>query len=128
MATEQWFDQSQYFNTDRADFDSPDVSGSRDQMDTAFLDKLSEARQYADTPFKISSGYRTTYHNLRVGGVNGSSHTKGLAVDIIAYDSKERYRIIRGLLTAGFHRIGVSKNFVHVDDDSESPPNVIWTY
>ena len=75
-----------YFNFQ--EFDSPDEIGSgmpTDQggkMNKEFLFKLDEARMLAGTPFKITSGYRTEAHNKKVGGVKGSSHTKGCAVDI----------------------------------------------
>jgi hypothetical protein len=27
-----------------------------------------------------------------------------------------------------FNRMGVGKDFIHVDDDPELPPNLIWVY
>jgi hypothetical protein len=37
-------------------------------------------------------------------------------------------QIVRGLLDAGFTRIGIAKTFIHADDDAESPQQVMWLY
>ena len=110
------------------DFDSPDLEGSGSLMDCEFLEKLDQAREIADIPFVINSGFRTVRHNKKVGGKSESSHLKGLAVDISCTDSRSRYYIITALLEAGFTRIGVGKSFIHVDDDKEKSPDVIWAY
>ena len=115
-------------NFNLKEFDSPDLSGSGLNMDKDFLSILDNARDIAKTPFKITSGYRTKEHNVNVGGVEGSSHTKGVACDIACSDSRARYIIIQSLLEAGFTRIGIASNFIHVDSDCEKSQNVIWTY
>ena len=97
-------------------------------MDVEFLNKLAAARKSAAVGFKITSGYRTPKHNEKVGGVPSSSHTKGHAVDIYAPTSRQKFIIINSLLQAGFNRIGVAKNFIHVDDDPSKAEDVIWTY
>jgi zinc D-Ala-D-Ala carboxypeptidase len=111
-----------------SEFDSPDEKGSYINMDVDFLNKLAKARQNASIAFKITSGYRTPSHNEKVGGVPSSSHTKGHAVDIYAPTSRQKYIIINALLQAGFDRIGVAKNFIHVDDDPTKAEAVLWTY
>ena len=111
-----------------SEFDSPDEKNSYINMDVAFLNKLSKARELAAIGFKITSGYRSTSHNTKVGGVPSSSHTVGRAVDIYAPTSTQKYIIINALLQAGFNRIGVAKNFIHVDDDPSKSEDVIWTY
>ena len=121
-----------YFNFE--EFDSPDEIGSGlpktqgGKMDLGFLHKLDEARLLADTPFRITSGYRTTEHNAKVGGRVGSSHLKGCAVDIAANNSAQRSAIIQGLIKAGFTRIGIAKTFIHCDVDKEKDQDVIWLY
>lgn len=112
----------------QSEFDSPDDPGSGRHMDNGFLNKLDKAREVADIPFVITSGYRTEDHNALVGGVDSSAHTKGHAADIACRDSTSRYNIINSLQVAGFNRIGVAATFIHVDDDPEKAPNVIWTY
>ena len=111
-----------------SEFDSPDQKGSYTNMDVAFLNKLSKARELAAIGFKITSGYRSPAHNEKVGGVPSSSHTLGHACDIYAPTSRQKYIIINALLQAGFNRIGVAKNFIHVDDDPSKNEDVIWTY
>lgn len=110
------------------EFNSPDDPVSYANMDVEFLNKLTKARKIAAVGFKITSGFRTPAHNAKVGGVLGSSHTVGRAVDIYAPTSTQKYLIINALLQAGFNRIGVAKNFIHVDDDPSKSEDVIWTY
>lgn len=88
---------------------------------------LDLARELAETAFVITSGYRCKKHNQDVGGVKNSSHLKGLAVDIAVPDNVTRLKILRGLIIAGFRRIGIGKDFIHVDIDSTKPNN-IWLY
>lgn len=111
-----------------SEFDSPDLPGSGEEMKASFLTMLDNARELAKIPFEINSGFRTDFHNKRVGGVESSSHLKGYAADISCNQSKERYRIISSLLSVGFNRIGVAKTFIHVDNDPDKPKDVIWTY
>jgi len=121
----------QYFNFE--EFDSPDAIGSGlpttdgGKMNIDFLQKLDEARGLASIPFVITSGYRTPQHNLDVGGRIGSSHVKGLAVDISCENSGYREMILTSLIKVGFTRIGIGKNFIHVDLDKDKP-NAIWLY
>tara|TARA_R110001599_G_scaffold343404_1_gene565959 strand:- start:495 stop:866 length:372 start_codon:yes stop_codon:yes gene_type:complete len=120
-----------YFNFE--EFDSPDEIGSglpkcqNGKMDLGFLHKLDEARAIADTPFVITSGYRTPEHNAKVGGRIGSSHLKGFAVDISCTTSVQRTAIIQGLIKTGFTRIGIGKTFIHVDLDNNKQ-SAIWLY
>lgn len=110
------------------EFDSPDQPGSGKFMNEEFLKLLDEARDNAEIPFTITSGYRTKLYNDKVGGVEGSSHIKGLAADIRAVGSREKFIIVNSLLLVGFTRIGISKNFIHVDLDKDKIQDVIWTY
>ena len=110
------------------EFDSPDLPNSGLNMDNDFLQMLDIARQIADIPFKINSGYRTKEHNKKVGGKSDSSHLLGKAVDISYSNSRDRWIIITALQEAGFNRLGIAKTFVHTDSDQTKSPNVIWTY
>lgn len=110
------------------EFDSPDMPGSGSNMDETFLEMLDEARDIADISFKINSGYRSESHNTKVGGVANSSHLKGFAADIHCTDSTKRFIILNALMIAGLNRVGVAKTFIHVDNDPDKSPDVIWTY
>jgi uncharacterized protein YcbK (DUF882 family) len=97
-------------------------------MDGEFLDKLDVARHDAEVPFKITSGYRCPTMNLTVGGKPNSAHVRGQAADIWVVSSRNRFKILRGLISAGFHRIGIGYDFIHVDDDDSKVEDVIWHY
>ena len=88
--------------------------------------KLDKARELAGVSFSLNSAYRCEKHNKSIGGVPNSAHTRGFAFDIACIDSVKRYKIIDALLMSHFNRIGVYKDFIHVDDDPSKPKNVIW--
>tara|TARA_B110000285_G_scaffold112259_1_gene127439 strand:- start:374 stop:793 length:420 start_codon:yes stop_codon:yes gene_type:complete len=115
---------------DLSEFDSPDESDSGDNMDVYFIRKLDEAREIAGIPFKVNSGYRSPFHNTKVGGVKDSSHIKipCCAADIEAKDSKTRFLIISSAIKAGINRIGIGKNFIHLDSDITKSQDVTWHY
>lgn len=102
--------------------------GGFSDMDDKLLAMLDSARGVSEVPYQLSSAYRCEKHNKDVGGVDGSSHTKGRAVDIIAHTGFEKWRIVHGLKKAGFVRIGISGKFIHADNDPHKPQHVIWTY
>ena len=99
-----------------------------DKMDKEFLLKLDRAREVAQIPFKINSAWRSAEKNQEVGGKPNSSHLKGLAVDISVTDSRSRFIVLKALIQVGFHRIGIAKTFIHVDDDKNKDPEVAWVY
>jgi len=116
----RWFDIE--------DFDSADAPGSADiHMDKGFVLLLDQAREIAGIPFVVNSGYRTPEHNANVGGVPGSSHTKGLAADI-GYDGKRKTaaRMVAAFTMVGIRRIGVYETFIHVDIDESKPLPAYW--
>lgn len=126
MAKKIKFPQVEYFH--HSEFDSPDIKNSGLLMDNDFVLLLNEARKMANIPFIINSGYRSKSHNKKVGGTKDSSHLKGLAVDILCTNSRDRYLIINSLVKCGFHRIGIRKDFIHVDMDEQKGNQVIWLY
>ena len=110
------------------EFDSPDIQGSGQLMDTKLLNMIDEAREIYGKPIHVTSGYRTEAHNRKVGGVDSSSHLKGLAIDVACVRSDDRFKMLNALLEVGFNRIGVAGTFIHVDIDKDKSQNVIWTY
>jgi len=116
-----------------SEFDSPLEKGSGSRMNKTFLEMLEKARERASVAFKITSGYRVPADIERLAKrgykvSKNSSHLKGLAADIAILDSVTRFKVIEGLLYAGFTRIGIADTFIHVDCDKDKPQNVIWTY
>jgi len=115
-----------YFNI--SEFDSPDMPGSGSNMDPTLLDLLDQLREHFGKPIRISSGYRSQSHNKKVGGVDGSSHLYGYAVDIICSASRDRHRILQLAMDLGINRIGIANSFIHLDNDPKKPENCVWTY
>lgn len=113
-------------NFNLSDFDSPDLPGSGSNMNQNFLQMLDEARDLAGVPFRINSGFRTKAHNAKVGGEPNSSHTRGFAADIHAPDGPNKFKILKACIMIGFQRIGVYRNFIHVDCDPSLPTPTFW--
>jgi zinc D-Ala-D-Ala carboxypeptidase len=112
-----------------AEFDSPDMPGSGTVMDFGFVKALDTLREACGFPFVIHSGFRTVAHNAQLSGAVGdSAHLKGMAADIGAATSAMRFKLVQAALAAGFKRIGIGKDFVHLDLDTALPQNVIWLY
>lgn len=95
-------------------------------------EKLEAARNIAGIPFIVTSGFRSAenQNDLIARGKSEltSSHPKGLAVDIRVKESDARFKVIDAALSAGINRIGVGKDFVHLDIDQDKPQNLIWLY
>ena len=100
----------------------------KNNINMAFLEKLQLARTYAGIPFVVISGCRCDKHNKEVGGKHTSDHLTGEGVDIKATNSMDRFRIIDAALAAGFRRIGVGRNFIHLGNAKHNPQDVMWLY
>ena len=100
----------------------------KNNMNENFLAMLNNARENAEVRFNINSGYRCETHNIDVGGSTTSSHPKGLAADIEAITSHQRFKILYGLIKAGFTRIEIGLNYIHVDHDPDKDFEVCWLH
>jgi len=103
-------------------FSSKEIVGLKPEL----VELLDIARGKAGIPFVITSGHRTKSHNKEVGGVENSSHTTGLAVDLSAPTDSKKFVILKALLDVGFNRIGVYATHIHADMDSTKRQNVLW--
>lgn len=65
---------------------------------------------------------------MKKAGMAAALIPKGIAIDLQAKYSRQRFLIIRGLIEAGFTRIGIGENFIHVDDDKDKDQRVVWHY
>lgn len=104
-------------------FTDEEVAGLQDST----CQKLSIARGIAQVPFIITCGLRTVDQNAALSeSVQDSAHLTGNGVDLACSDSQTRYAMIKGLLGAGFNRIGIYSAHLHADDSPTLPPNVCW--
>jgi len=98
----------------------------KEGMNRGFMDRLNMARSLAEIPFTINSAFRCLAHNAKVGGAVNSAHTGGYAADISCKTSRYRHIILKALRTVRFNRIGIYKNFIHVDCDPDKVEDVTW--
>ena len=98
------------------------------------VEKLEQLRKLYKLPIKINSGFRCKDHPLTISRPESkgiSSHAKGLAADISAKSSRERYALVQLIMKHDlFSRIGVSgkDGFIHVDIDKDKSDQLIWIY
>jgi len=80
------------------------------------LDKLVELRNVLERPVYITSGYRCSKYNQKVGGVANSYHLIGLAADIKVKDIN-LITLLEICENIDFTGIGFyeKKNFLHLD-------------
>jgi len=89
---------------------------------------LTRLRFETGAPVIVTSGYRCSEYNRRIGGVPQSAHTKGLAADVLVRGSGMRFDYLRILLELGVERLGIAEDFIHLDFDYSKPYPVVWTY
>ncbi len=99
-----------------------------EDMDADFLALLDKVREKAGIPFVLNCAYRSREWDIAKGRSGNSAHTKGLAVDIRCGSNANRMKIVRAALQCGITRIGIGKNYVHIDADDSLTQNVIWHY
>lgn len=125
MNDKQW-EEIKYFKS--SEFDSNDEPGSGKNMNFDLVKILDKARQKIGRPLVLHSGMRSVKHNAEVGGVSESAHTMGMAADIDCPDSQTRFDLINIFLEFGIRRLGIGKNFLHIDIDPDKPQSVVWLY
>jgi len=80
---------------------------------------LQSLRDRVKSPIHITSGYRCTEHNRKVGGVRNSRHLSGEAADIVIEGMGPREMYSHALAIQEFRNGGigiyVDRGFVHVD-------------
>jgi hypothetical protein len=123
-------DNQTYDYFSQRDFDRCDPPCQMSDMDHDFMNKLDKARRISNIPYQPTSAFRTKEHELEQGRDGSSSHTKGLAIDLQAKYSRQRFLILKGLIESGFTRIGIDtkRGFIHVDSDTGKSQKVVWGY
>ena len=100
-------------------------------MHEGFLKKLDQIREELGKPLVLTSAYRCPKHNLAVSSTGEyGPHTTGRAVDIAAA-GRLKYQIVEAAKARGMTRIGIGKNFIHIDAlgrDEGFPDFVFWSY
>ena len=102
-----------------------------DKVASELVSKLEIVRLMYGKPMKVTSGIRCDTHNSSpaVGGAKDSAHLDGLAADIAVNGCFERDQLV-GFLRTHFKRMGIAKNFIHVDiaDEAGKPSPCLWVY
>ena len=80
--------------------------------------KLEIVRTAINKPMKINSGIRCLKHNRSIGSSDTSSHIKCIAADISCTQMSDRH-LLMSHLPKLFERIGIHKDFIHVDIDTD---------
>ena len=89
-----------------------------DGIDEMLVRQLDNAREYAQVPFILTSTVRPD--------AKKPEHRTGHAADIRCHDSRSRFRILYGLVMAGFDRIGIYDRHVHAGVSPDLDPEVVW--
>lgn len=111
------------------EFDSPDAPNSGlYKMRESTIRMADKGREISEVPWIITSGYRTPKHNRKIGAYALSSHILGCAFDVKAEDDYTRCKIIMAAQDVGFTRIGIGKNFIHLDNDEDKNSYRFWHY
>jgi len=86
------------------------------KLDSLLLEKLQKLRDLTEGPLIITSGYRCSNENRRVGGVPHSYHLLGKAADVSS-DMVSLERLLDLAAQIGFTGIGYypRHNFLHLD-------------
>ena len=114
------------------------VEGSKEEEELFYIaGQYSLIQEAWGGPLGITSGYRPEPINTRVGGVPGSYHSKGMALDIypIGEPCSAFYKWLSRRWTGGLGD-GCHKGFVHIDTRNEGgfhpragvKPTAIWSY
>lgn len=77
---------------------------------------LKEAERLYGQYIHVTSAHRTAEHNAQVGGVPGSYHLSGEAVDIrMPENSKQLAKLVWAMSQAGFKGFGLYSTHCHFD-------------
>lgn len=93
------------------------------QINKVLVQKLELARKEYASPMRITSGIRCLHHNRSIGSRDTSSHIKCLAADVYCLGIEQRHKML-SIFLKYFLRVGVHKEFIHVDVDPDKPKGV----
>ena len=109
---------SVYFSIEEMDCKGVGCCNNSCPMDRAFLAKLDFLRSQYGHEIFISSGFRCSKHNKKIGGVANSWHTRGRAVDCYTIDPKDLGRVAK-MAKAMFREVilHLESGFIHIADE-----------
>lgn len=79
---------------------------------------LEPLRKHLGKPIRVTSGFRSTAHNARIGGSKNSLHTTGMAADIVVGGIPEQIKVaafLSKLDEVGGIGLYEAKGIIHVD-------------
>ena len=92
------------------------------------LTRLNIMRALYGAPLVVTSGNRCRFWNTHEGGKKNSEHLTGEAADVQCTNSVDRWLMDEAARQAGFDRLGLGKDFLHVGVSRELPQKVLWHY
>ena len=98
------------------EFAQKDYKCDKILIESELVKVLEDVRTHFNMPVIITSGYRTTEYNKKIGGVKNSQHTKGTAADIKV--KMVQASEVQSYLNRKYpdkYGIGKYKNFTHID-------------
>ncbi len=99
---------------------------NRGNIKDDLVKRLQKVRDELGEAIVVTSGIRCEKYNGNIGSPT-SSHVTGYAADLKCGDSGYRQRLLKAVMPV-FNRVGISKNFVHVDVDPSKVAGVVWLY
>lgn len=103
-----------------------------EKMNPSFMTKIVAGRRESSFRWSVTSAYRCKQHNRAVSNTGDyGPHTLGRALDIQVKTSQQRWFLVDLFRRLGMTRIGIGKDFVHVDDmtaEDGTAEEVMWTY
>lgn len=103
----------------RCGLGSPCSACTTTLIDGTLVEFLQKIHDHFNAAVTITSGYRCTAYNKRVGGATGSYHSKGQAADIVvsgvAPAKVAAYAESIGVLGIGLYESASDGYFVHID-------------
>ena len=122
------FDIPDYFK----DSEFQKVGCSRSDCNPDALSALNRLRHVCGFPFVLTSAYRSPYNEQLHGRSTTGPHTTGHAFDVRCVSDNQRFIIVSLAPQFGFTRIGIGRNFVHLDNLASVPGSkkkpAIWHY
>ena len=97
-------------------------------MDQTTMNMADAMREICGFPLIVTCAYRSPEWDLAKKRSGSGPHTHRTALDFRCTDSAKRFAIVAAAIQVGFRRIGIGKNYIHVDNDTTKPQGLMWHY